>query len=77
MYLDGASMGMCYSIEKALRWLDCGNAIKDAGFVYLQTLIPEFNPEFLQASKYERYWWDVSDEDSRLAAFDRLIEIYS
>jgi hypothetical protein len=44
----------------------------------INSIIPEFNREFLNA-KYERsiVWWDVNDRESRIKAFDKLIEVYS
>ena len=38
---------------------------------------PEFNPEYLKstASIYG-FWWDIEDTESRLKAFDTLIELY-
>lgn len=40
--------------------------------------IPEFNPVFLCGRKKEfhRYWWPQEDIDSRIQAFDKLINIY-
>ena len=43
--------------------------------------IPEFNPEFLKATKDVRhagldFWWDNNDTKSRLSAFSVLKDIY-
>lgn len=43
-------------------------------------IIPEFNKDFLNAQykqEYKSVWWDSSDRESRLKAFDKLIEVYS
>lgn len=41
-------------------------------------IIPEFNQDFLNAQhKGSCIWWDVSDRESRIKAFDKLIEAYS
>lgn len=41
-------------------------------------IIPEFNRDFLDAKHKESLvWWDVSDRESRIKAFDKLIEVYS
>lgn len=44
----------------------------------IDSIIPEFNVDFLDA-KYKRklIWWDWSDRESRIKAFDKLIETYS
>ena len=46
----------------------------------IQERIPEFNREFLNAIKTScdyGAWWPSDDRDSRIKAFDKLIEIYS
>lgn len=43
----------------------------------IQKFIPEFNVEFLEATTPEYvFWWHVTDRQSRLNAFDKLIECY-
>lgn len=44
----------------------------------IDSIIPEFNRDFLNA-KYEGFyiWWDSDDRDSRIKAFDKLIEVYN
>lgn len=41
--------------------------------------IPEFKPDTFNADPNNFYgaWWDPRDRDSRIKAFDKLIEIYS
>ena len=42
------------------------------------SIIPEFNRDFLDATKKECLaWWDWFDRESRIKAFDKLIEVYS
>lgn len=70
LYLDGYSVGMCCSLEKALH---------DEGFnfVNLSEIIPEYNRIYLKAKcKYSDFWWDVKDIESRIKAFDTLIKLY-
>lgn len=45
----------------------------------LQKRIPEFNREFLEAKNPDRciVWWPSDDRESRIEAFDKLIEVYS
>ena len=47
----------------------------------LVTNIPEFNPEFLGATKPVKtagldFWWDLSDKQSRIHSFRLLRGIY-
>lgn len=46
----------------------------------IDSVIPEFNRDFLNA-KYKQgkfsIWWLRDDRESRIKAFDKLIEIYS
>lgn len=46
----------------------------------IDSVIPEFNRETLNAQYkniYYSFWWIPDDRESRLKAFDKLIEIYS
>ena len=47
-------------------------------FKPIDSIIPEYNRDFLNA-KYKEgiIWWDRSDIESRIKAFDKLIEVYS
>lgn len=60
------------------------NSFKEIDIKYcnkpISSIIPEFNRDFLNA-KYKgdtiNIWWDKGDRESRIKAFDKLIEIYS
>lgn len=44
----------------------------------IDSIIPEFNVDFLDANyKRKLVWWDWWDRESRIKAFDKLIEVYS
>ena len=44
----------------------------------ITSIIPEFNRDFLNAEyKDSRAWWNWSNRESRIKAFDKLIEVYS
>lgn len=52
---------------------------------WIHILIPEFDPYILNGKSslfndnrdyYKHYWWELSDKESRIKAFDKLIEIY-
>lgn len=44
----------------------------------IDSIIPEFNRDFLNAEYKDRMaWWSWSDRESRIKAFDKLIEVYS
>ena len=54
----------------------------------IKAQIPEFSPTYLKSYKVEyfasrpylqiglEFWWDVDDTESRIKAFDKLIELY-
>lgn len=44
----------------------------------IDSIIPEFNRDFLNAN-FNRgdVWWSWLDRESRIKAFDKLIEVYS
>lgn len=65
----GKSNHMCYSFEMvSIKYYEKP----------IDSIIPEFNRDFLNA-KYKdcTAWWDVYDRESRIKAFDKLIEVYS
>ena len=70
-YQEGRANYMC----NALHMVDIKYREKS-----IDSIIPEFNRDFLNA-KYKQYyhtaWWDSSDRESRIKAFDKLIEVYS
>lgn len=71
-FLNGYSPFMCtcfYHIEPSFEYRYCNIVDK----------IPEFKPETFDYTYDipEGYWWDKSDRESRIKAFDKLIEIYS
>lgn len=48
----------------------------------IDRIIPEFNQDFLNAKKKSSdprwtLWWSRDDRESRIKAFDKLIEVYS
>ena len=73
--------GMCYCLNKVLHDQEEFSCpyyrIEFIGYSTLLHNFPEFNPKYFKstASIYE-YWWDVKDTESRLKAFDTLIELY-
>lgn len=71
-FLQRKDIGMCYALTLAY-W----NNYK---FTYpkFSENIPEFNRKFLNPDSdfNNPYWWDQNDIESRIKAFDKLIEIY-
>lgn len=63
-------MCTCFLSVNYEKYLDSGE---------IQKRIPEFNREFLGAKTPDgcTAWWDTDDRNSRIEAFDKLIEIYS
>lgn len=71
-FLNGHSPFMCicfYHVESSFNHDYCNIVDK----------IPEFKPETFDYTYDipEGSWWDKSDRESRIKAFDKLIEIYS
>lgn len=70
-YLDNKSRYMCCCFMKA----------EHSFFLYEDIVneIPEFKPSTfgLYIDRIEGLWWDVCDRESRINAFNKLIEIYS
>ena len=71
IFLDGKADYMCLCFRAICSGFFCANRI--------QQTIPEFNRETLGATtpKYLLVWWCEDDRESRIKAFDKLIEIYS
>lgn len=76
--------GMCWCLKvAATRGLDFKekNRRGHPSYKDLVTNIPEFNPEFLKATKDVQhagldFWWETKDVKSRLNAFEVLESIY-
>jgi hypothetical protein len=70
-YVDGIEQFMCL----CFRHVNYGKYKNEES---VHKFIPEFNRENLGAKTSERCsaWWLVTDMESRLKAFDKLIEIY-
>ena len=67
-------VGMCYC------FIQVTNDCKYNDGVNYETLLynfPEFNPKYFKSQRLPNYlWWNVEDVESRLKAFDTLIELY-
>lgn len=68
-------LGMCYFINRVAR--EAGLIEKSGTYKEVHNLIPEFNPTYLEGSGRTSYWWDLSDRESRIKAFDKLINLYA
>lgn len=67
------AFGMCFYIQT------CINFIFNTYIYYseIKYIIPEFIPETFGLNvEYNHLWWDTEDINSRINAFDKLIEIY-
>lgn len=63
--------GLCHSFNVVITEYmnDCDANITD--------IIPEFNREFLNATRLtDVWWWCINDYNSRIRAFDKLLEYY-
>lgn len=73
VYLDYKENYMCLCFRRVDK--DRYRYLED-----IQKYIPEFNRTDMNAeiwAFYNSQWWDVCDRESRIKAFDKLIEIYS
>jgi hypothetical protein len=70
-YLEGLSDCMCCCFDKVDRdKYYCCSCIRK--------IIPEYNPKTLGSNTIvNALWWPITDRESRIKAFDKLIEIYS
>lgn len=67
------AFGMCFYIT------NCINFIFNIYITYseIKNIIPEFIPETFGLNiEYNCLWWNIDDINSRINAFDKLIEIY-
>ncbi len=68
--------GMCHCIRLSYLNKEVGSGDLAPNPSYM---FPKFNREFLEAPKNRysmAYWWDTSDRESRIKAFDKLIKYY-
>ena len=72
IYLCGQTPFMCHCFMMA----DYG---KYGCYENIREIIPEFSPETFNVclAKGCHVWWHPCDRESRIKAFDKLIEIYS
>ena len=71
IYVIGMAVGMCQSFYYV-------NYDRYTTYAKIRERIPEFKPETFNVDPelLEDFWWRISDRDSRIKAFDKLIEIY-
>lgn len=72
VYLNEATISICHSFCRV-------NNIRYNSYDKIQQRIPEFKPETFNVDpkRLHDFWWPLRDRDSRIKAFDKLIEIYS
>lgn len=70
-YLKGLEKCMCA----------CFYRVDDEKYAYcdsIHKIIPEYTPKTFGSDAHEGIcWWPIMDRESRIKAFDKLIEIYS
>ena len=70
-YLNGVGACMCACFSRV-------DEDKYYCVTCIREIIPEYTPEILGATKpHNIFWWPIIDRESRIKAFDKLIEIYS
>lgn len=73
VYLDNKEKFMCYCFKRVDK--DKYQCVRG-----IQKYIPEFNRRYLNAEGWASdysMWWLIGDRESRIRAFDKLIELYS
>lgn len=81
---NAAYPGMCWCLKVAAANINFKENVSKVRYPTYKGLvdnIPEFNPEFLKATKSIKtagldFWWDLNDRQSRLNAFRLLRSIY-
>lgn len=92
LYLKNiGKVGMCWCIKVVANEGKSREEQRDIGhipYACIKAQIPEFNPFYLKSYKVQyfainqqlsvglEFWWDINDSESRIKAFDELIELY-
>ena len=92
LYLENqGKAGMCWCIKVIANEGKSREEQSNKGqvpYASIKAQIPEFNPFYLKSYKAEffainqqlsvglEFWWEVTDVESRIKAFDTLIELY-
>lgn len=92
LYLENqGKAGMCWCIKVIANEGKSREEQSNKGqvpYASIKAQIPEFNPFYLKSYKAKffainqqlsvglEFWWEVDDVESRIRAFDTLIEIY-
>ena len=92
LYLENqGKAGMCWCIKVIANEGKSREEQSNKGqvpYTSIKAQIPEFNPFYLKSYKAEffainqhlavglEFWWEVDDVESRIKAFDTLIELY-
>ena len=92
LYLENqGKAGMCWAIKVVANQHKTREEQRKGHVPYAEIVkqIPEFNPFYLNAPEVQckilgnpyleiglEFWWDVNDSESRIKAFDTLIELY-
>lgn len=92
LYLENqGKVGMCWCIKVVANENKSREEQCDKGhipYASIKAQIPEFNPFYLKSYKVQyfainqqlsvglEFWWDIKDSESRINAFDTLIELY-
>lgn len=85
-------VGMCWCIKVVANEGKSKEEQRDRGHVpyaSIEAQIPEFNPFYLNAPEVQckilnhpflvvglEFWWEVTDVEPRIKAFDKLIKVY-
>ena len=82
-YLQGKTRGMCYSFSRTIPTIFMKKAPFNLPAEVIRHYISEYYPEYFNTKVIDdpcscdyEFWWPTSNKESRLKAFDKLIQVY-
>lgn len=72
-YNNGIQIGLCLSFQRTYENYHIKLKLK---YKRITQIIPEFNKEFFNITHGYPFWWELNDYDSRILAFNKLLECY-
>lgn len=73
-YNNGRKFGLCLSFEHMYQKYHIALNLKRVAKI--NQIIPEFNKEFFNITHTLPFWWDLNDCNSRILAFNKLLQCY-
>lgn len=73
-YNNGRCFGLCLCFQHMYEKYHVRLKLKLT--TKIRDIIPEFNKEFFNITHTYPFWWELNDYDSRILAFNKLLECY-